>query len=789
MKIKLLKTIFFGLLFFVSSIQIFAQAETYYNGINVNDPSFVDDLKTLIRSNYTRVSYANFASTNIANFASFDNGNGTRSVFCVYSNFEQVYTPPFAWTPTTSMSREHTWCFSWMPTHSSTSTDEYADQHHLFPTHQNGANGVRSNHPLGRVHTISSTFLEGKYGKDINNNNVYEPRDAHKGDAARALLYMALRYDGINGNSWSFNWLNSVKLPALNEGPQNLDTLIAWHLTDLPDAWEISRNNYVQSIQGNRNPFVDHPEFVNYINFNDMTYAGSGGNTIVNFSASSTTVYEYEETVTISVLISNPSEDFASTVDIVLISGDASELGNYTTQTVTFPAGSSAAQSIVINISQDDFEEDDKLYTFQLQNAAGGNSISVGSTLSFILRVVDKNAVELTGNGSYFQNFNTATATVPTGWAYSESGDNANTSFSSGTGTIATGDTYFFGTANNWAFGGLRSLNLIPTIGVKFRNLTGGTINQITVSYTGETWRVGTVDRSDRLEFEYSFDAYSLTTGSWEKFSDLNYQNPGQAMGNGSIQHTANISATINDLEILHGKSFWFRWIDFNASGADDGMAVNNFSIDEVALPVELNYFEGFYEENKVKLKWSTATEINNYGFEVQRAIKNEKLKIQNWEVIGFVNGHGNSNSVKNYLFIDENPIIEKSKYRLKQIDTDGNFEYSKIIEVDFSDSNPNDFILFQNHPNPFNPVTKIEYLVPVTDAYYASATHVNLKIFDILGNEITTLVNENKKSGKHFVNFNSNEYNLTSGVYFYQLYASSESGNFLETKKMLILK
>ena len=144
---------------------------------------------------------------------------------------------------------------------------------------QNNANAVRSNHPLGEVVTPISTYLQGIYGYDNNGQTVYEPREQHKGDAARALLYMSLRYDGVSGFNWTFNNLNNSILPSLNEDPQNLATLLQWHNQDPPDNYEIARNDYVQSIQQNRNPFVDHPDWVNYINFNDLSWIANPGKT------------------------------------------------------------------------------------------------------------------------------------------------------------------------------------------------------------------------------------------------------------------------------------------------------------------------------------------------------------------------------------------------------------------------------------------------------------------------------------------------------------------------------
>ncbi|MEO6693938.1 MAG: endonuclease [Ignavibacteria bacterium] len=256
------------IILFYSNSQVFSQAGSYYNTISTSSPLFISDLENRIRIPYTRISYDNYDETNIANFASVNNGNGTRSVFCVYSGYEYIYSGTFTWGV---MSREHTWAHSWMPTYPSTSNDQYSDQHHLFPTHQNNANNRRSNHPFGIVANITYQFLDGKIGTNTLGQIVYEPRNVDKGDAVRGLLYMGLRYDGISGNSWSFNWLNDTKLPSLGEDSQEVAILLNWNLQDPPDKMEIDRNNYVQSIQQNRNPFTDHPEYINYIDFNDFT--------------------------------------------------------------------------------------------------------------------------------------------------------------------------------------------------------------------------------------------------------------------------------------------------------------------------------------------------------------------------------------------------------------------------------------------------------------------------------------------------------------------------------------
>jgi predicted extracellular nuclease len=186
--------------------------------------------------------------------------------------------------------------------------------------------------------------------------------------------------------------------------------------------------------------------------------------------------------------------------------------------------------------------------------------------------------VSLTGS-TYTQDFNGTPAAVPAGWAFAESGTNANAAFSSGTGSSNTGDTYFLGTGGEWAFGGLQSGSLVPTVGVGFTNNTGSTITSLAVTYTGETWRVGTASRSDRLDFQYSLNGTSLTTGTWTDFNALDYANPGQAAGSGSLQHSALVTGTITGLSIAPGATFYLRWASFDASGADDALGVDDFSM------------------------------------------------------------------------------------------------------------------------------------------------------------------------------------------------------------------
>jgi hypothetical protein len=188
-----------------------------------------------------------------------------------------------------------------------------------------------------------------------------------------------------------------------------------------------------------------------------------------------------------------------------------------------------------------------------------------------------------------------------------------------------------------------------------------------------------------------------------------------------------------------------------------------------------LSSFSHSNVKNNIKLNWKTSKEINNKEFIVERKIVNS----ENWNIAGTVEGKGNTNTITEYSFSDNNLQTGKYNYRLKQVDYNGNFEYHNlngVVEVGV----PDKFELSQNYPNPFNPTTKIDYDLP-----FDSKVHIVL--FDMTGREVKTLVNETRTAGYYTVNFNASD--LSSGIYFYRIISKSANKDFVSTKKMMLIK
>ena len=227
-------------------------------------------------------------------------------------------------------------------------------------------------------------------------------------------------------------------------------------------------------------------------------------------------------------------------------------------------------------------------------------SLLIVLTFAFHLLPVDAEPVSSAGTISietmqnlYEQNFDTLAgsamadaSTLPVGWYMVETGTSANSSYAAGNGSSSTGNTYSFGLngEEDRALGGLLSNSVTPTIGAQFTNNTGKNVRSLFVLYYGEQWRLGALNRTDQLNFQYSTDATSLSTGTWMDVDELDFVAPKQtgtvgALNGNHLDNQTAVSWTFSGMNISNGSTFWVRWTDFNATSSDDGLAVDNFTL------------------------------------------------------------------------------------------------------------------------------------------------------------------------------------------------------------------
>ena len=242
-----------------------AQIGDYYSGISSTSNTLLADLNALINP-HNYISYFLYKTTIMSQFEVKDTTNGQSYVTCCYSGENKVFNDPFDWSDN-DYSREHTYAHSWMGTFPADNPEqeEYADQHNLYPANLPNANSPRSNLPLEDIAgDVVFNYLEGSVGYNDNNQLVYEPRASHKGNAARAIFYMATCYTGNGGNNWAV---------PIN---QSAASLVNWHFDDLPDNYEIARHEYIYNLQNNRNPYIDSVDYACYIDFSNMSYKPDG---------------------------------------------------------------------------------------------------------------------------------------------------------------------------------------------------------------------------------------------------------------------------------------------------------------------------------------------------------------------------------------------------------------------------------------------------------------------------------------------------------------------------------
>jgi hypothetical protein len=321
---------------------------------------------------------------------------------------------------------------------------------------------------------------------------------------------------------------------------------------------------------------------------------------------------------------------------------------------------------------------------------------------------------------------------------------------SSPTGTCTIRNNIIITNETSMKTWGIRRVGTGGTFSTNFNNIYYNTAN--TDGFVG-FWNASDQQTLGNWQTASSQDANSISKAvTFVSATDLHLD--GSSIGDTDLAGTP-LSAPY-DIDI-DGDT---RHTNFPYMGADEA---------NIPLPVELGTFSAKLFNNSVQLNWTTLIEINSFLFEVERKSSNT-----DWFKIGEVLASGNSNSPKEYSFIDKQISTGKYQYRLKIIDIDGSFKFSPSVEVEIK--LPNFFYLSQNYPNPFNPNTTINYDLPID-------TDVRLDIFSTTGELIKTLVNEYQTAGKYTIEFDGRE--LASGTYIYRMVAK----DFVQTKKMILLK
>ena len=297
-------------------------------------------------------------------------------------------------------------------------------------------------------------------------------------------------------------------------------------------------------------------------------------------------------------------------------------------------------------------------------------------------------------------------------------------------------------------------------------NVTGYDGNPVTTFYLGRPWQ-----NSPQTVFINCVEPSNLNAAGWlawnvtpTLFAEYNCSGPGSATGSRvswSRQLTSTEAANYNATNM------------FSRASATPNYTTDWF-VNPGMLPVELTSFSALEQGRDIVLQWTTATEVQNSGWQIERAVTDSKTPSPQWKSIGFVSGAGNSASGKSYTYRDVNPGTGEYSYRLKQIDLDGTVSYSSTI---FSSvSTANGYWIIDNYPNPFNPSTTITFNVP-------ERAKVDISIYNSLGEFVTRIVNETFEKGTYSRVFEANK--LSSGIYYYRL----QSGSNLITKKMILTK
>ncbi len=559
--------------------------------------------------------------------------------------------------------------------------------------------------------------------------------------------------------STSLSWVGMLTKNSYTGG-QNLTISFKDSFTDASGPYTSALNNVTITIYPAPTPSHTFSSF----STGTITGGGAAFSKALDVSSLPSSEYLFVRVTADYAPGTSPHDGYSSTMKMMLTDGSSTTYWDSSTATIgVLPAAGSTSLSWVgmltknsytggqnLTISfKDSFTDASGPYTSALNNvnvtiypatsitySIAGNAVLSGVTLNY----TDGTAKSVTSgtDGSY-------SLTIPSNWS----------------GTVTPSKTDYTFSPVNYSYTNITSDQSGQNFTATLNAPTANSASNIAQSSFSANWTQ--VSSAGGYYLDVATD--NLFTNILTGYNNLD-------VGNVSTYSvSSNISANTD---------YYYRVRAYNSTGTSgNSNAVNVTSL----LPVELTTFTADPGSNKVYLKWETATEVNNYGFDVERSSVNSQQVAVNkipdnkkWIKVGFVKGSGNSNSSKEYLFTDLNPTGGSYfQYRLKQIDNDGSYKYSEIINVKVV---PSQYTLYQNYPNPFNPATTIKFEIPQT-------ARVVLKVYNILGKEVATLLDKEEQTGSYTIEFSTSGNQLASGVYFYRL----QAGSFIATKKLILMK
>ncbi len=496
-----------------------------------------------------------------------------------------------------------------------------------------------------------------------------------------------------------------------------------------------------------------------------------GTTTTVQFTASSASVSEGSGTYNLDVSITNPDGINDTSADVVLISGSAADIDNYTTQSVTFPAGSSDNQTVTITITDDSEVEGNETLTFELQNVTGGNSAAAGTPSQFDLTIEDNDLPNAWINEIHYDNDGTdenegVEVVIENPGSYTLA--DFTVTLYNGSG----GSSYDTKTINNFTSGNTEGNFTLYYYAYPENGIQNGP-DGIALDYKGNLIQF--------LSYEGNFAATDGPANG-QTSTDIGVEETGSTLSTQSMQLTGN-GTQYSD----------FTW----QADLTQTWGTQNDGGDQ-SLPVELTTFAAFAGDGQIILRWQTASEINNAGFIILRST--EELsgykQVDSYRDNPDLKGAGTTSAENNYNWIDRN-VSNNLTYWYKLVDVDINgrrTEHGPVAAAPGAENSeinqmqgvlPEKFDLRQNYPNPFNPQTSVRFDLPMIDD---GMLYVRLEIFDLVGRKVRTLISGEIPCGSYTVRWNGlNEQGrpLPSGIYFYRL----ATAHYSKSRKMVLAR